>query len=697
MLSIGFTPAQDPGDHREPSWHDNVVVTANRVDQPLSSVAGNLTILGRREIEQSAAQTLDDFLRQVPGFSLFRRSSSLVAHPTAQGVTLRGISPSGVSRTLVLVDGVPANDAFGGWVYWSRIPLESVERIEILRGGGSSVWGNHALGGVINVVTRGIPEKGLTMVAGVGSHDDRALDLSGGRRYERLGWSLAGNYRETDGYKIVRSAQRGAIDIPAFSEQLSLSPRIEYDVSSQARLAFAAAYSEETRGNGTPLTNNETESGKLEASGDVRTRGGSYWSVSTFFRDQLFSSTFSAQAPDRSSERPALDQFAVDASELGGSAQWTKLVAGKHLLTAGADLSWIDGRTAEHFFWDGTAFLNERRAGGNHYLAGVFAQDLLSVSPAVTLTLGGRVDHWENDNGFRLETSRADGSVLRSETFRHRDEVTVSPKLAALYRATDRLAVSGSWYRSFRVPTLNELYRPFRVRNDITEANAELDPEILTGAEVGFDYSRPRVHGRLTAFRNRVENPIANVTIAGAASAGVIAPCGFVPAGGACRQRQNLGETRIVGFETAIEVRPDPLWGVSFSYLFSDGEVVDAPDRPELEGRRIAQVPRHQLSVGLHFDLPRLLGARVQTRYVGEQFEDDQNARVLHDYAVVDLSLWRSVADNLDLVLGIENLSGSRFEVGRSGDGLVTEGAPRRVHLKVRLRAGSGRRVSRRK
>jgi outer membrane cobalamin receptor len=131
-----------------------VVVSAGRVEQALQDVPANVTVLNREDIERSAARTLDDLLRQIPGFSLFRRSSSLVAHPTTQGVSLRGIGPSGVSRTLVLLDGVPLNDPFGGWVYWSKVPLESIEPLEVVRGGGSALYGNYALGGVINIVTR---------------------------------------------------------------------------------------------------------------------------------------------------------------------------------------------------------------------------------------------------------------------------------------------------------------------------------------------------------------------------------------------------------------------------------------------------------------------------------------------------------------------------------------------------------------
>lgn len=139
---------------------DQVVVSAGRIEQKLRDVPANVTVITKQDIRKSAARTIDDLLRQVPGFSMFRRSSTLVSNPASQGVSLRGISPSATSRTLVLLDGVPLNDAFGGWVSWGKVPLESIERIEVTRGGGSGVYGNYALGGVINVVTKR-PEAGF--------------------------------------------------------------------------------------------------------------------------------------------------------------------------------------------------------------------------------------------------------------------------------------------------------------------------------------------------------------------------------------------------------------------------------------------------------------------------------------------------------------------------------------------------------
>ena len=198
-----------PGGVEEAVRLDPVVVSASRVEQRLRDVPANVTVITREDIEHSPARTVDDLLRQIPGFSLFRRSSSLVTHPTTQGVSLRGIGPSGVSRTLVLLDGIPLNDPFGGWVYWNKVPLESVERIEVTRGGGSGVWGNYALGGVINIITKRPEARVAQAKLDLGTRDTVDADLLVSHVTGPWGISLEGSFFDTDGYKIVRKDQRG--------------------------------------------------------------------------------------------------------------------------------------------------------------------------------------------------------------------------------------------------------------------------------------------------------------------------------------------------------------------------------------------------------------------------------------------------------------------------------------------------------
>jgi outer membrane receptor protein involved in Fe transport len=599
-----------------------------------------------------------------------------------------------VSRTLVLLDGVPFNDPFGGWVYWSKVPMESIERIEVVRGGGSAVYGNYALGGVINIVTRRPEARVAQAKLDLGTRNTVDADLLASHVMGPWAASLEANFFRTDGYKIVREDQRGAIDINADSSHETFNGRIEYTPSVSSSLFLAGSFFHEERGNGTPLQTNSTEAGYIATGGRLRTADGSDWNLTLFSNLQTHDQSFSSAATGRNSETPALDQFEVPSTAVGANFQWAKRLLDTHLVTAGTDLRWIEGETNEDFRFISGEFTRRRKAGGEQQLAGIYLQDIFTPTPVWQFTVAGRFDYWSSFNASRIEQDRPGvvpptGIAPRNTPFPDRDEVAFSPKLAVLYRPTDQLSLRGSFYQAFRAPTINELFRPFRVRNDITEANAGLEPERLIGGEVGLDYAPVKnLLGRFTAFWNEVEDSVANVTIG--AGPGTILPCGFVPAGGVCRHKQNLDRTRIRGIEAELKYHLDVHWAVSGSYLFSDTEVLSAPNQPQLEGKRIAQVPEHRLSLKLTYTNPALINVSVQGRYVGDQFEDDLNSLKLGDFFVVDLMLWRPIpipkVSAGEVFLGVENLFDRTYEAGKTTDGIVTIGAPLLVHGGIRVR-----------
>lgn len=667
----------------EPVPLDEVIVTADRVPQVAADVPASVTVLTRDEIERTAALTTDDLLRRIPGFNLFRRGSSLVANPTAQGVSLRGLGGSGASRTLVLVDGVPLNDPFGGWVPWSRVPLESIERVEVVRGPSATVWGNYAMGGVINLITAKPERRGGVASAEGGNQDTvradaRVTDVQG-----PLAVALSGSWLSTGGYPTVRADQRGRIDVPADSAHGVGDLRVEYALREDARAHLHLNGFTETRGNGTPLTDNGTDLGDVDTGVRWRSADGSDWSVLGYGRVQRFRARFSTQAEDRDSERPALNQFAVPATAAGVSGQWARTVGETHRFAAGVDGSWITGETDEDARFVDGRFRLRRETGSEQQFAGAWAQWMVRPLDRLEATLGGRVDGWRSSDGFRDERDLPAGATERRR-LPGRDDVVFNPTAAVRWRATDALDVRAAGYRGWRAPTINELVRPFRVRNDITEANPNLRPERLGGGEVGADWLGERVDGHLTGFWTMVDDPIANVTVG--SGPGDVAPCGFVPDGGRCRQRKNLGANRVRGIESELVVRPWAAWTLSAGYLLSDAEVESAPEAPGLEGKRVAQVPRHQAVFRASYAPSTGPVASAQVRYVGQQYEDDRNTLSLGGYAVVDVFLGWRFSPRLEVFTGIENAFDRVYPVGRSGDGLSTIGAPLLVHGGVRGR-----------
>jgi len=651
---------------------DPVVVTPSRIEERVSDTPASVTVIGGEALRNAPQQTVDDLLRQVPSFSLFRRSSSLVTHPTAQGVSLRGIGPSGASRALVLQDGVPINDPFGGWVQWSRLPPLGIEQIEVMRGGGSALWGNGALGGVIHVIPRRPTGRSFTFEASYGSFDTTRFDLFATEALGPLRVSVEGMKFDTQGYRIVKDSRRGRIDQEADSHSGIGTGRLELALSPDLTLFATGGYFGEERNNGTPLQVNDTALGHFFTGGTFRTADGSTWRLTVWTLAEGFHSTFSAQANDRNSETLALTQRSPSTTA-GGTLQWNRTL-GDHGLLAGIDTHWVTGETDENVFV-ANRFVRNRIAGGQQLFAGAFVQDAWKVTPWLELTGALRGDWWRSYDGLRTDEPPPAGVPARQE-FRDVDYVIPSPKLAALVHLTPATDLFGSVYQGFRVPTLNELYRPFRVRNDVTVANASLEPERLTGGEAGVAQRWSPMDVRVTAFWNEVQDQILNVTLSTN-----LADC---PAGTTCRQRRNVDLTRIRGVETELEVRPFPRWRLTAGHIYLDAHVIEASN-PALEDNRLAQVPDHVLTLGVHWEDPAWFAASLLVRRVGRQFEDDLNTLPMGAYTTVDMRIARQLGRHAQLFFAVENLLDETYTIARTSEGVVSVGAPRMFHGGVRL------------
>lgn len=666
----------------QPMPLDEVVVSADRVPQPAASVAAHVTVLDRDAIALSPSLAVDDFLRQVPGFQLFRRSSSLVSNPTTQGVSLRGLGASGASRTLVLLDGVPLNDPFGGWIPWSRVPLDGLERVEIVRGPPAAPWGNYAMGGVIDLVTRRPTADDQVEVAGEGGNRGTARGgaWAAGRRGP-VGVSLRGDYLGFGGFPVVRDDQRGPIDVDAGSQHGVVDGRLDWTPVPGLDTHLHANLFTEERANGTPLTDNASRAADVDA-GAAGVIGGGAWRALAFTKLARFASRFSSQAPDRRSERPASDQFDVPAVAVGAAAQWTRPIGAAHRVSVGLDGSWLDAETDEDGrFLDGR-FTVRREAGARQLVGGGWAQAAVAPTPSLHVTGGLRVDGWRSFDGFRRERALAGGRGLRDDRLPANAAVVASPSLALRWDAGRSVALRAGGYRGFRAPTVNELVRGFRLRNDVTEPNPALEPERLYGGEVGVERRGARWDAQLTLYWDVVQDPIANVTLG--RGPGDVAPCGVVPAGGVCRQRRNLGALRARGLEADVGVQVARHARLTAGVLWSDSRIVAGP--PQLAGRRTAQVPAVSASAGAAWEPPRGPRAGVELRYVGQQFEDDVNRLSLGGFAVADVFLGWRIGERWEVFLRVENALDRTYPVGRTGDGLVTVGTPLLAHGGVRAR-----------
>ena len=308
---------------------ETVTVTPTRTEQRLGDVPVSANIVEKETIRQSPAVVADDVLRQVPTFSLFRRTSSLSSHPTAQGVSLRGIGPSGVSRTLVLVDGVPFNDPFGGWVYWTRVPLESVNRIEVIDGSSSSLYGNYGMGGVINIIsaTSRAPVRGVQDAVRQPQQPEGRL-----LRQRRVGQAgrrgrgrLLRHRRLPDRHRQRARAHRQQRQV----NFKNFNVKADYRASDRVSMFFRGGYFKEDRVNGKVGEVNDTKWTAVGGGVRVRMPDESDLQATVFTDDNTFHSTFlavtapSATVAPRSIVRLATDQ-SVPTDAVGTMVQWSR-------------------------------------------------------------------------------------------------------------------------------------------------------------------------------------------------------------------------------------------------------------------------------------------------------------------------------------------------------------------------------------
>jgi outer membrane receptor protein involved in Fe transport len=598
----------------------SITVTA-KID---AEVPGVVSKLDTTAIESRPGLNLDDRLRDVPGFSLFRRSPSLATHPTAQGISLRGIGSSGASRTLVLLDGLPANDPFGGWVYWSRFNPDTLDRVEVTRAASSSVFGDRAMGGAISLFTPSPEQRqfsGSFEAGNAGVYDARGgyADLWG-----PVGASVFLRGFSTDGYYIVPASIRGAADRRAGVDFVTGDVKLDW-FGAVDRVSVKGNVLTERRENGTALTQNSSSLGTLGVHYSRESV-----SLMAYHSRGEFHSSFSTVLAGRNSERPTFNQR-VPSEDTGVSGVWAARRSSAWNLTLGADVHRPSGESID------TLFPMGRRVGGGHlWQQGTFLQTDAAVGRRVRLHGGLRHDFTGQGKTF---WSPSFGLVVSDGPRR--------------WRATA--------FRSFRAPTLNELFRVFSLGNTLTLANPDLRPETLVGGEVGMDWQARTWLVRASGFWNAIDDLVGNVTLS-------TTPALIT------RQRRNLIAATTRGGELEVQ-KAFRRVRAQAAYLFVDAR---------LDSRlRIPQVGRHQGSAQVLYEAGRTL-ASIGLRSYAMQFEDDLNRFVLPGFATVQVLVRQRLAYGFSAVAAVENLLDRTYLVGI----VPTIGAPRLWRAGVKWESG---------
>jgi outer membrane receptor protein involved in Fe transport len=609
------------------------------------------TILPAARLEQFGAITVDDKLRQVPGFSLLRRSGSMTANPTSQGVSLRGLGASGASRALVLNDGLPINDPYGSWIFWGRVPVASLSEAQVVPGGISSLYGNDALGGVINLETRSRAQTNFAAESSFGNNKTPFGSMFGGVRAGE--WGISGMLEafNTNGYIAVPPNVRGTVDTPYSSEHGTADLKVDRFFGDRGRVFLDGSLYGEHRDNGTPLQINATTLRNLGFGADYRSQTTGLWTLRLFGGTENYHQTFSSIAPSRNQESLTNNQY-VPVQQMGLIAQWSKALSSKFTLLAGLDGQDVQGWSLETSYVLGRPTANLAN-GGRQQSLGAFVEGILQITSRWSLSASGREDLWSN---FDASSSRTPiGGKTTTLYYPPRGQNSFDPRVTLSYRAKEGVVLYASGYRSFRAPTLNELYRSFRVGNVQTLANAYLRAEHFAGFELGARASL--LHDRLNVngifFWGNVDTPVANVTLS-------------VTDALILRQRENLGQVHAPGFQVGANLRVTSTISFSAAYQFLDSKVSSFPANPALVGNQVPLVPQQNVTFQATWAAPRRFFLALQGRAASNEYDDDQNLLPLGSYFVLSGSVSHPLRWGLNVFVAGENITNSKYEIART-------------------------------
>ncbi len=641
-----------------------IVVSGRGLDETPATPAYGVIELPRERLAATASGRIEDALAGVAGFQQFRRSDSRSSNPSAQGVTLRALGGNATSRTLVLLDGVPMADPLFGYIPLSAIAPERLASARVTRGGGSGAFGAGAVAGVIELTSADARTLGLFSASALA--DDRGATELSGTLAPEIGSGFAvvsARWDRGQGFWMTPAAQRVPASVRAGYDSWSASARaimpLGDSIEIQARgLAFADRRTLRFAGA-------DTTSEGRDAS--LRLIGRGNWGIDALAYVQK--RDFSNVVISATSFRKTLDQRRTPSTGLGGKLELRPPLGENHVLRFGADWRIAEGHLEEDAYSAVTGLVTARRqAGGRNSDVGLFAEHDLTLG-ALVLTAGVRADRWTVRNGFFRETNAA-SVVTADNQFPDRSGWNTSLRGGAVWRAGGGLSMRAAAYSGLRLPTLNELYRPFVVFPVTTRANAALANEELFGFEGGIDWSpSPALAFSLTAFDNRVKNAVANVTVAAN-----------------LRERRNVDAVRARGFELTGSLRTGQ---VTFdaSLALTDAQVEASGISALLDGKRPAQTPKVAASTTLSWTPRPGWRLAATLRHVGAQFEDDLGSDTLPAATTLDMFAELLLAGPFSLVLRAENLIDAEV-VTRNQGGSIDLGAPRTLWAGVKVRLG---------
>ncbi len=649
---------------------EDVIVTATRSAKSLTDLPVSATVLTRRDIETTPGRTIDDVLRRVPGIDLpFAGTNE--QHPTDTIVSMRGLS--GI-RMLVLLDGAPLNDPFFGYVQWSEVPLATVDRVEIVRGAGSPLWGNYAMGGVVNIITTPPSKSGAVLDAAYGSRDTYRADAHLVYAGNGFGIGLDAGKSHSDGYVEQVKDARGAVTVPtsftadtvAVFGNAALTP----DLTLRGRVSdYDNAQDFLTR-----LSTNTQRNRRYTTSLDWTPGDGQTLSLTAFHTDERFV-TNNTGTPSGSGPYDAeyvQNSHLTRASDWGASAVWTKTFTGPlRSLSLGADAHTIRGSDVAAIFDETGTQIRTDVGSGKQSFIGAFAQAELRPVEPLQILMSVRYQQVRSFDGL----DNTPGGLGANVPDRRNHDV--DPRVSVRYQLPKGFALRAAAYRAFRAATLDNLYRGASVPGYILYGNASLSPETLQGLEAGFDYEQGPVRLQVTGYSSRISHFLTYRYLDPAT----------LPAGFDVGARLiNAGRAKSDGVESELTWKPSAAFSATLAYTYADTKVTSNPEDPASVGVQQPGIPRHRLSAGLDWTGPWGVTVSPRIRYVAKTNGDTDALFRTDAHLIADLGVSAPLGRQTEGFVQVENLFDTRYIATNDGFTAPLYGKPLTAVAGIRIR-----------
>jgi len=658
----------------------DVVVNATRSDTPLDQMPLNTTILTKEVLESSPDQTIDQVLKNVPGVFL-NDVPYYQKDPTGQSINVRGL---GYGRTLVLIDGLPANDAFYGTVQWNLVPMSSIESVEFVRGGVSSLYGNYGMGGVININTRTPKNSSQEASASYGSFGAGNVAAS-----KDLIVSDAMQMRFSADYFSSEGFQNYATISPGSASYIKNGMGTDAVKNSNVRLQNYFKPSQDTNafiriGYSTmaDLSNNYVIAYNLIQTADVaagsttkidvdkKAQFNVYYQNTNFYKQTANNLT---AAP----YKPYINANYTDPySTVGASAQYTHdlKLAGVDQYILAVDARNISASNQTNNLASTGAVNSVNYAQGQQNFYGFLGQ-IKSKASAIPLeaTLGARIDAWNSQTPAYSNTNYGTGNtgIPTYSSVPNQSKAQLSPSLGLLYNVSTDWDLRSAAYQAFHAPSMNNTLRSYgNSVSGYSLANPNLTPETMTGYEVGSDYRWKGGFAQLTAFNNYITNAITSYKITSANWAFANSLCSSSGISGCTQTSTSPGYTNVSyytnqqnllsqGLELQYHHDIDPHWGLDGGYSFTKTTLTWSATSDPIN-TQVGGVPRHMANAGLtYYPVPQA-SLTTTVRYVGNSWMATGSLPV-SAYAVVGLKANYQVTPQAAVFASVVNLFNRQY------------------------------------